>query len=108
MSNATLTLCDDFPGGLLRAQVIASVTPPRDVFIVYVDGEAETQVVNLNDWAPRVEIELEPGSHRVDFSYQYNPFRVDPLPLSPATREGAVWIDNVEIETRTTDSSLRD
>jgi len=97
-SNATLQLCDDFLGGVLKLQAYASVQPPTDLFIIYVDGEAAAQLVDVNEWT-ELDLGLEPGSHLIEFSYQYNPFDVAELPPIPPTREGAVWIDNVEIET---------
>ena len=47
ISNATLTL-DNFEGGLVRARVLASVAPPIDVFIIYVDGVSAAQVSTLH------------------------------------------------------------
>ena len=44
VSNATLTLENNFEGGLVRARVLASVAPPIDVFIIYVDGVSAAQV----------------------------------------------------------------
>ena len=81
VSNATLQICDDFLGGVLRLQVIASVLPPNDIFIIYVDGESEKQLVNMHEWK-NVTLELEPGPHRVDFSYQYNTFGLETMPPS--------------------------
>ena len=124
VSNSTIQICDEFPGGLLRFQVIASVQPPHDIFILYIDGESVAQLVDVNEWIP-LAVGLDAGEHRIDFSYQYNPFSVADLPPSPPTREGelrriqipliqpllsscahnlfprilgAVWIDLVEIE----------
>ncbi len=87
ISNTTLQICDDFLGGVMRLQAYASVAPPLDLFIVYVDGVAAAQLVEVNEWTS-VALGLEPGSHRIDFSYQYNPFDVESLPPSPPTREG--------------------
>ena len=87
VSNTTLQICDDFLGGVMRLQAYASVQPPRDLFIIYVDGVAAAQLVDVNEWTP-VALGLEPGSHRIDFSYQFNPFDVESLPPSPPTREG--------------------
>ena len=41
---------------------------------------------------------LSPGPHVIDLSYQYNMFAVSPLPPSPPGRLGAVWVDNIVIE----------
>jgi len=106
ISNATLQICDDFLGGVLRLQAYASVQPPRDIFIVFVDGEVAAQLVDVNEWT-ELALGLEPGPHVIDFSYQYNPFDVAVLPPSPPTREGAVWIDEVQIETLGTVPSRR-
>mmetsp|Transcript_9622 Transcript_9622/g.21698 ORF Transcript_9622/g.21698 Transcript_9622/m.21698 type:complete len:825 (+) Transcript_9622:721-3195(+) len=97
VSNATLEICNDFLGGVLRLQVYPSVIPPRDIFIIYIDGEPAAQLVDVHEWTP-VALGLQPGPHRIDFSYQYNSFGIDPLPPSPVTREGGVWIDEVTIE----------
>lgn len=97
MSNVTLDLCDDFTGGVMTLKAFASVLPPADIFIIYVDGESAAQLVAVQEWTD-VELSLSPGPHRVDFTYQYNMFGVDPLPPSPPTRQGAVWIDDVEIQ----------
>lgn len=87
-SNATLIICkENFPGGVMRLQAYASVQPPTDIFIVYIDGEAAAQLVDVNEWT-ELALGLEPGPHVVNFSYQYNPFEVADLPPSPPTREG--------------------
>jgi hypothetical protein len=121
-SNATLTLSDDFIGGVLKLRVFArsvlslilfihrvfslatnslttfhSVQPPRDIFSIYVDGESAAQIVDTSEWTD-VVFSVAPGPHTIDLSYQYNIFGVDPLPPSPPERLGAVWIDNVVIE----------
>mmetsp|Transcript_14522 Transcript_14522/g.23582 ORF Transcript_14522/g.23582 Transcript_14522/m.23582 type:complete len:117 (+) Transcript_14522:3-353(+) len=96
ISNATLVTCDFFPGGILQFKTIASVLPPHDIFIVYIDGEEAAQLVNVNEWTEPT-LGLSPGAHRIDFSYQYNTFGVSPLPPNPATRLGAVWIDDVSL-----------
>eukprot|EP00804_Cyclotella_cryptica_P018209 CCRYP_005958-RC/>CCRYP_005958-RC protein AED:0.26 eAED:0.26 QI:1702/1/1/1/0.86/0.89/38/579/1095 len=97
VSNATLTLADDFTGGLLSARVLASVAPPIDVFVIYVDGVSAAQLTDSQEFND-VVFSVEPGGHTIDFSYQYNIFGVDPLPPSPENRLGAVWIDSVTIE----------
>lgn len=97
VSNVTLEICDDFLGGVMRLQAYASVNPPHDIFIIYVDGAPAAQLVDVNEWTP-VALGLEPGPHLIDFSYQYNVFGAGVLPPSPVAREGAVWIDEVTIE----------
>ncbi|KAL7487936.1 hypothetical protein ACHAW6_013516 [Cyclotella cf. meneghiniana] len=97
VSNATLTLAADFGGGLVSARVLASVAPPIDVFVIYVDGVSAAQLTDSQEFSD-VIFSLEPGPHRIDFSYQYNIFGVDPLPPSPENRLGAVWIDSVSLE----------
>jgi len=89
ISNATLQVCDEFPGGLLKLQMYASVQPPRDMFEIYIDGQNAAQLVDVNEWTV-LELGLEPGPHRIDFSFQYNMFNSDVglLPPSPAEREG--------------------
>jgi hypothetical protein len=89
ISNATLQVCDEFPGGLLKLQMYASVQPPRDIFEIYIDGQSAAQLVDVTEWTV-LELGLEPGNHRIDFSYQYNMFNSDVslLPPSPAEREG--------------------
>ncbi len=69
MSNATLEVCDDFLGGVLRMQVYASVEPPRDTFIIYIDGDEAAQLESVNEWQT-LELGLTSGQHRIDFSYQ--------------------------------------
>lgn len=76
----------------------ASIQPPLDIFIIYVDGLAAAQLVDVNEWTP-LALVLGPGPYTIDFSYQYNPFDLDVLPPSPPTRDGVVWIDEVQIET---------
>jgi len=95
ISNATLRTCDDFEGGILRLQVMASVQPPNDMFVVSIDGVQAAQLVGVWDWTP-VELGISPGQHRVDFTYQYNMFNLDQFPPNgPPEREGAVWLDVV-------------
>ena len=79
ISNATLEICDSFTKGVLRFWVVASVMPPNDIFVVYIDGEAAAQIVDIHDWT-EIELSLEDGPHKVEFSYQYNIFGVTPLP----------------------------
>ena len=88
-SNATLQVCDDFPGGLLKLQMYASVQPPRDIFEIYIDGESAAQLVDIHEWTV-LELGLEPGPHQIDFSYLYNVFNSEAglLPLSTPEREG--------------------
>jgi hypothetical protein len=92
ISNATLQVCNDFPGGLLKLNVYASVQPPRDIFEIYIDGESAAQLVGVNEWT-LLELGLEPGPHRIDFSYQFNMFNSDVgiLPPSPEEREGECY-----------------
>lgn len=97
-SNATLTLCQDFTGGVLKVQVKASVLPPSDIFIIYINGESAAQLVDVQEWT-EVTLGIPPGPQIIDFSYRYNFFGADPLPPSPPTRLGAVWLDSVVIET---------
>jgi len=87
ISNVTLEICDNFIGGSLHFWVLASVVPPHDIFMVYIDGEAAAQLVDINEWA-EIDLQLEAGAHKVDFSYQYNMFQLDALPLSPPQRQG--------------------
>ena len=79
-SNATLIICDDFLGGVMRLQAYASVGPPMDIFIIYVDGETVSQLVGVNEWE-ELAIQLQPGPHVVNFSYQYNPFELEDMLL---------------------------
>ena len=91
-SNATLQVCDtDLDGGYLRQlqfQVIASVQPPLDIFIVSIDGETAAALVNVSEWR-KIALALEPGPHTIDFSYQFN-LVGDDLDnyTSPTEREG--------------------
>lgn len=100
ISNATLEVCPDFEGGPLVFNVRASVLPPQDLFIVYVDGVAAAQLADVNEF-DELRLELEPGPHIVDFSYQYNIFSLDPdspeLENIPSKILGAVWIDFVQL-----------
>jgi len=50
ISNATLTVCDDYEGGPLTFQVLANVLPPRDNFIVYVDGEEAAKITDVKEF----------------------------------------------------------
>lgn len=96
ISNVTLEICDGFIGGILRFQAIASVMPPRDDFMIYIDGVSAAQLVDVHEWTG-VELSLDAGPHRVDFSYQYNTSQLDQPPSTPQ-RQGAVWIDSVAVE----------
>lgn len=98
ISNVTLDICDGFVGGSLQFDFIASVVPPHDTFIVYVDGANVLELSDVHEWTEAPELRLNAGPHRVDFSYQYNPFELSQMPTSEAQRKGAVWLDNVEIE----------
>ena len=96
ISNATLTVCDDYEGGPLTFRVLSSVLPPQDNFIIYVDGTVAAQVTDVKEFT-EVKLALNPGPHRVDFSYQYNTFNLDPLPPVPPEILGAVWLDSVSL-----------
>mmetsp|Transcript_28474 Transcript_28474/g.57297 ORF Transcript_28474/g.57297 Transcript_28474/m.57297 type:complete len:567 (+) Transcript_28474:69-1769(+) len=98
ISNATLEICDDFEGGPLVFYARASVLPPQDVFIVYIDGVVAAQLVDVQTFE-EVRLELKPGAHTVDFSYQYNIFNLDPdspeFENIPNKILGAVWLDGI-------------
>jgi hypothetical protein len=99
ISNATLEICvPEGQAGPLTFYAKASVLPPQDVFIVYVDGVLAAQLVDVQTFE-QVRLELEPGDHRVDFSYQYNIFNLDPDSTEfeniPNKILGAVWLDDI-------------
>ena len=77
-----------------------SVQPPRDILVVYVDDESTAQLVNTDGFTD-VTLGLSPGSHSINFSYEYNPFNLalEGLGPSPPERLGAAWVDSVTIET---------
>lgn len=64
------------------------------MFVIYIDDESAAQYDDTQGWTD-VALGVAPGPHMINFVYQYNPFGVDPLSASPV---GAVWIDNVVIE----------
>lgn len=99
-SFATLHVCEDFLGGKFTFQVYASVQPPHDIFHLYIDGSRVVNMVNTNGWVEIVN-GLPPGNHTIDFRYEYNIFSLDEQDLPPRAEglKGAVWIDNVQIET---------
>ncbi|KAL7538941.1 hypothetical protein ACHAXR_008897 [Thalassiosira sp. AJA248-18] len=97
-SNATLTICDDFKGGLMRFETIASVLPPHDILRIYIDGALYEQMAEVNDWTT-MSFGLNPGSHVIDFSYQFNFFGLEVMPDRAAGIEGYAWIDNVMVQT---------
>ncbi|KAL7548230.1 hypothetical protein ACHAWF_011520, partial [Thalassiosira exigua] len=86
-SNATLELCDNFPGGELRLWIYAPVRPPHDIFAIYVDGVEAAQLVDVDEWTQVPPEVMSPGPHIIDFRYGYNQFNI-PLPPSPPQREG--------------------
>ena len=94
ISNITISTCDSYEGGTMSFGVRASVLPPTDLFKVYINGEEKLLLIDVNEWK-QVTLDILPGSQRIDFSYQYNPFNVDPLPPSPPLREGVVYIDDI-------------
>ena len=61
--------------------------PPSNIFVIYVDGVNTAQLFGVSEWMD-VELGLQPGPHRVDFSYQYNIFQENPVPPSPPRRQG--------------------
>jgi len=98
VSNATLAICDDFAGGVLTFNALAAVVPPYDIFVWFVDGVEISRLAGTPEWTP-IPITLTPGAHRIDFQYQYNPFNLTELPADPPdVRQGAVWIDAVELQ----------
>ena len=96
-SNATLAICDDFNGGVLNFNTLAPVLPPYDVLVWFVDGVEISRIAGSAEWMA-ISIPLTPGAHQIDFQYQYNPFDLPVLPPDlPEGRQGAVWIDTVEL-----------
>ncbi|KAL7491152.1 hypothetical protein ACHAWT_000622 [Skeletonema menzelii] len=96
-SNATLAICDDFNGGVLNFNTLAPVLPPYDVLVWFVDGVEISRIAGSPEWMA-ISIPLTPGAHQIDFQYQYNPFDLPVLPPDlPEGRQGAVWIDTVEL-----------
>ena len=87
-SNATLQVCDDFDGGYLQFQYIASVQAPLDLFFVSIDGEEAVLNGNGTEWTLSPQFGMSPGRHTIDFSYRFNPFDLDSLPQSRPEREG--------------------
>lgn len=77
--------------------IVRSVQPPRDIFSIYIDNESAAQFVDTQGWTD-VALGVSPGPHAISLCYQYNIFGVDPLPASPPERLGAVWVDNVSVE----------
>lgn len=66
---------------------LASVLPPSDVFVIYVDGTSVQEIIDVNDWSEH-KLDIPAGSHTVDFSYEYNIFDISAMPPSPPTRRG--------------------
>lgn len=87
ISNATIQTCAGFTGGVLTFEALASVDPPHDILFIHIDGEEAASLLDVTEWTA-VQLSLTPGFHRIDFSYQYNIFGVDPLPPSPPQRQG--------------------
>ena len=86
-SRATFSTCADFKGGALTFSYLASVLPPSDVFIIYVDGTSVEHIIEANDWR-EYKLKIPSGNHTVDFSYEYNIFDIIAMPPSPPTRRG--------------------
>lgn len=93
ISNASVSICETFSGGTMSIIVLANVLPPTDVFKIYVDGVETMQLIDVNDWS-LVAVDIAPGRHVIDLSFQYNIFSVDPL-STDLSRGGAVFIDNI-------------
>ena len=95
ISNITISTCDSYEGGTMSFGVRASVLPPTDLFKVYINGEEKLLLIDVNEWK-EVTLDVPGGRQSIDFSYQYNPFDVDPLPPSSSPlREGVIYIDDV-------------
>ena len=84
-----------FPGAVL----------PFDRVGVLIDGIQRIQVPDADqvgeEWLivpDATGVPISPGAHLIEFQYEYNPFNVllASIPVDP-DRDGAVWIDNVEI-----------
>ncbi|EJK46032.1 hypothetical protein THAOC_35327 [Thalassiosira oceanica] len=100
-SRATFSTCEDFKGGTLTFSHLASVLPPSDVFVIYIDGTSVQHVIDVNDWS-KYELKIPAGSHTVDFSYEYNIFNISAMPPSPPTRRGVVYLDAFVLTEKTT------
>jgi len=86
-SNAVLQVCDDFNGGYLQFQYIASVQPPLDLFFVSIDGEEAVLNGNGTEWTLSPQFGMSPGPHTINFSYRFNPYDLDSLPPSQTESE---------------------
>jgi hypothetical protein len=104
-ASARLYICPTSPARALRFRVFPGAVRPFDRLVVLVDGVDAFQIRDANkigeEWitAPSAGgFALTAGEHKIDFQYEYNPFKEDlsMVPVDP-DRDGAVWIDNVEL-----------
>ena len=104
-ASAQLYVCPTSPARALRFRVFPGAVRPFDRLVVLVDGVEAFQVRDANkigeEWITVPSAggyALTAGAHKIDFQYEYNPFGKDlaQVPVDP-DRDGAVWIDNVEL-----------
>ena len=87
-------------GGVLKFQVLPSVSGPFDVSNVRIDDIiVTTYSTPLDDWLAQ-EVSIQPGKRRVTFEFLKNPGEVPDdiiagLPNTPG-REGQIWLDGIE------------
>ena len=95
ISNITISTCDSYEGGTMSFGVRASVLPPTDLFKVYINGEEKLLLIDVNQWK-EVTVDIPPGRHQIDLSYQYNPFDIEQLPGMPNPMiSRQVYIDDI-------------
>ena len=74
-----------------------STQPPIDLFTINIDGQTAQSLADTGGFE-EIQLSLSPGPHTIDMTYQYNPFNLVDIPPWPPEVLGAVWIEDVSID----------
>ena len=93
-SNLTLTLNEDFNGGVLIFQLMAKDESnlPNEAFYVTVDDVLELSIMSTESKWTEYSVSVDKGRHTVTWSHVYNPLGLEAV---PAINAGRIIMDDL-------------